>query len=34
MRRGLRLRELTPGACERADAMFRAAREPWCSYEF
>jgi predicted acetyltransferase len=33
MRRGLRLRELTPGACERADAMF-AGREPWCSYEF
>jgi len=34
MRRGLRLRELTPGACERADAMFRASREPWCSYDF
>jgi predicted acetyltransferase len=34
MRRGLRLRELAHGACERADAMFRAAREPWCSYEF
>jgi predicted acetyltransferase len=34
MRRGLRLHELTPSACERADGMFRAAREPWCSYEF
>jgi len=28
------VRELVPGACVRADSMFRAEREPWCSYEF
>jgi predicted acetyltransferase len=28
------LRELTPGACVRADSLFRAEREPWCSYQF
>jgi hypothetical protein len=30
----MRLRELVPGACLRADSMFRAEREPWCSFEF
>ena len=34
LRDGERLRELEPGACVRADSMFRAEREPWCSYEF
>ena len=34
LREAMRLRELVPGACVRADSMFRAEREPWCSYEF
>jgi predicted acetyltransferase len=34
LREAMRLRELVPGACLRADSMFRAEREPWCSYEF
>jgi predicted acetyltransferase len=34
MRRAFRVRELSPGACVRADGMFRSPREPWCSYEF
>jgi predicted acetyltransferase len=34
LRDAMRLRELVPGACLRADSMFRAEREPWCSYEF
>lgn len=34
LREALRLRELVPGACVRADSMFRAEREPWCSFEF
>ena len=34
LREAMRLRELVPGACARADSMFRAEREPWCSYEF
>jgi predicted acetyltransferase len=34
LRDGLRLRELSSGACRRADLMFAAERDPWCSYEF
>jgi predicted acetyltransferase len=34
LRDGLRLRELVPGACVRADSLFRAERDPWCSYTF
>ena len=34
LRDGLRLRELSPGACVRADSLFRAERDPWCSYNF
>ena len=34
LRDAMRLREVEPGACLRADSMFRAEREPWCSYEF
>ena len=34
LREAMRLRELVPGACVRADSMFRAEREPWCSFEF
>ncbi|HYW28191.1 MAG TPA: GNAT family N-acetyltransferase [Gaiellales bacterium] len=34
LREGMRLRELVPGACVRADALFRAERDPWCSYGF
>jgi predicted acetyltransferase len=34
LRDGGRLRELAPGACRRADLLFAAEREPWCSYEF
>ena len=34
LREGRRLRELAPGACVRADSMFRAEREPWCSHDF
>jgi predicted acetyltransferase len=34
LRDGMRLRELVPGACVRADSMFRAERDPWCSYGF
>ena len=34
LREGKRLRELAPGACVRADSMFRAEREPWCSHDF
>ena len=34
LRNAMRLRELTAGACVRADSMFRAEREPWCSYDF
>ncbi len=30
LRRGLRLEEVTPGAAERADALFRTAAHPWC----
>ena len=34
LRDGLALRELSPGACARADGMFATSRDPWCSYEF
>jgi predicted acetyltransferase len=34
LRDGLRLREVVPGACVRADSLFRAERDPWCSYNF
>ncbi len=34
LRDGLALRELSPGACVRADRMFATSRDPWCSYEF
>jgi len=34
LRDGMRLAERRPGACVRADSLFRAEREPWCSYEF
>jgi predicted acetyltransferase len=34
LRDGLRLREAVPGACVRADSLFRAERDPWCSYDF
>jgi hypothetical protein len=34
LRDAMRLRELRSGACAQADTMFRAEREPWCSYEF
>jgi predicted acetyltransferase len=34
LRDGRRLRELTAGGCSRADRMFLAERDPWCSYEF
>jgi predicted acetyltransferase len=34
LRDGMRLRERSPGACVRADSLFRAEREPWCSYTF
>ena len=34
LRDAMLLHELRPGACAQADSMFRAEREPWCSYEF
>jgi predicted acetyltransferase len=34
LRDARRLRELSPGACHRADLMFASERDPWCSYEF
>jgi hypothetical protein len=34
LRDGRRLRECSAGACVRADSMFRAEREPWCSFDF
>jgi predicted acetyltransferase len=34
LREGMRLRERSPGACVRADSLFRAEREPWCSHTF
>ncbi|HEX2588264.1 MAG TPA: GNAT family N-acetyltransferase [Gaiellales bacterium] len=34
LRDGMRLRERAPGACVRADSLFRAERDPWCSYTF
>jgi len=30
LQRGLRIRELAPGAVSRADAIFRSGRAPWC----
>jgi predicted acetyltransferase len=34
LRDGMRLQERAPGACVRADSLFRAERDPWCSYDF
>jgi predicted acetyltransferase len=34
LRDGMRLRERAPGACVKADSLFRAERDPWCSYNF